>query len=192
MTELSRSQQHDTLTSHTLPTGAKFDGKIQAATRESWSREAKLRTLVSYYRSGRWFKCLSGEILFWHKVGMSDQKNVFGEPLADCCNAPTTGFYRTGCCETGPEDLGLHVVCAEMTADFLAFSKAQANDLSTPVREIGFPGLVPGDRWCLCVARWREALLAGVAPPVVLAATHDEALAVVTLDELKSHSLDLS
>ena len=123
---------------------------------------------------------------------MSDQHNVFGEPLALCCAAPVTGFYRTGCCETGPEDLGLHLICAEMTEAFLAFSKAQGNDLSTPMEAIGFPGLVPGDRWCLCAARWREALVAGVAPPVVLGATHEEALAVVTLDDLKSHALDLS
>ena len=123
---------------------------------------------------------------------MSDQLNVLGEPLALCCNAPRTGFYRTGCCETGPEDLGLHVICAEMTEGFLAFSKAQGNDLSTPVPEVGFPGLVPGDRWCVCAARWREAFLAGVAPPVVLTATHEEALAVVNLDDLKSRALDLA
>ena len=123
---------------------------------------------------------------------MSDQRNVFGEALALCCAVPTTGFYRTGCCETGPEDLGLHVICAEMTEGFLAFSKAQGNDLSTPVPEVGFPGLVPGDRWCVCAARWREAFLAGVAPPVVLTATHEEALAVVTITDLKSRALDLA
>jgi uncharacterized protein (DUF2237 family) len=123
---------------------------------------------------------------------MNDQRNVFGEPLALCCGAPETGFYRTGCCETGPEDLGLHVVCAEMTKNFLAFSKAQGNDLSTPIPEVGFPGLVPGDRWCLCAGRWWEALDAGVAPPVILAATHEETLAVVTLADLKAHALDLS
>ena len=123
---------------------------------------------------------------------MSDQQNVFGEALALCCAAPATGFYRTGCCETGPEDLGLHLICAEMTEAFLAFSQQQGNDLSTPVPEFGFPGLVPGDRWCLCAGRWREALVAGVAPPVVLGATHEEALAVVTLDDLKAHALDLS
>lgn len=123
---------------------------------------------------------------------MSDQRNVFGEPLGVCCAAPTTGFYRTGCCETGPEDLGLHVICAEMTEAFLAFTKARGNDLSTPRPELGFAGLAPGDRWCLCAARWREALQAGVAPPVVLAATHEEALAVVTLDDLKPRALDLA
>lgn len=123
---------------------------------------------------------------------MSDQHNVFGEPLALCCAAPATGFYRTGCCETGPEDLGLHLICAEMTEEFLAFSRERGNDLTTPRPDLGFPGLVPGDRWCLCAARWREALLAGAAPPVVLGATHEEALAVVTLDDLKSHALDLT
>lgn len=123
---------------------------------------------------------------------MSDQSNVFGEPLATCSTAPTTGFYRTGCCETGPEDLGLHLICAEMTEEFLVFSKAQGNDLSTPRPEFGFPGLVPGDRWCLCAGRWREAHDAGVAPPVILTATHEETLAVVTLEDLKAHALDLS
>ena len=123
---------------------------------------------------------------------MSDQQNVFGEPLALCCASPATGFYRNGCCETGPEDLGLHLICAEMTEAFLAFTKAQGNDLSTPRPQFGFPGLTPGDRWCLCAGRWREALDAGVAPPVVLAATHEEALAVVTIDDLKAQALDLA
>ena len=123
---------------------------------------------------------------------MSDQRNVFGEPLALCCDAPKTGFYRTGCCETGPEDLGLHLICAEMTEPFLAFSKAQGNDLSTPRPEFGFPGLVAGNRWCLCAGRWREARDAGLAPPVVLRATHEETLAVVTLKDLKAFALDLS
>ena len=123
---------------------------------------------------------------------MTDQRNVFGEPLALCSAAPATGFYRTGCCETGTEDLGLHVICAEMTEAFLAFSRAQGNDLSSPVPEVGFPGLVPGDRWCVCAARWREALLAGAAPPVVLAATHEEVLAVVNLADLKALALDLA
>jgi uncharacterized protein (DUF2237 family) len=103
-----------------------------------------------------------------------------------------TGYYRTGSCETGPSDTGLHAICAEMTAEFLAFSRAAGNDLSTPRPEFGFPGLKPGDRWCLCAARWREALDAGMAPRVVLAATHERALAVVTLDDLKRHALDLT
>ena len=119
-------------------------------------------------------------------------RNVLGQPLQSCCTQPMTGFYRTGRCETGPQDFGLHVVCAEVTADFLGFSRAAGNDLSTPRPEFGFPGLKPGDRWCLCAARWREALEAGMAPRVVLAATHERALAVVTLDDLKRHALDLT
>jgi len=104
---------------------------------------------------------------------MSDQqRNVFGEPIEVCSLNPSTGFYRTGCCETGPEDVGVHTVCVEVTREFLAFSKARGNDLSTPRPEYGFPGLSAGDRWCLCAARWQEALDAGVAPRVVLAATH--------------------
>jgi hypothetical protein len=118
--------------------------------------------------------------------------NVFGGPLAPCGLDPMTGFYRDGCCNTGYDDLGIHVICAKMTREFLEFSKTRGNDLSTPVAEGGFPGLKPGDRWCLCAARWREALEAGVAPPVVLAATHEEALAVVSLEDLKRHALDLT
>ncbi|MEW6689244.1 MAG: DUF2237 domain-containing protein [Pseudomonadota bacterium] len=118
--------------------------------------------------------------------------NVFGEPLAPCGLDPVTGFYRDGCCNTGYEDVGIHVVCARMTREFLAFSKKRGNDLSTPVPEAGFPGLKPGDRWCLCAGRWKEALDAGVAPPVVLAATHEEALAIVPLEALKRHAIDLS
>jgi uncharacterized protein (DUF2237 family) len=101
-----------------------------------------------------------------------------------------TGFYRTGCCETGPGDVGLHVVCARMTAAFLAFSREMGNDLITPIPEYGFPGLSPGDHWCLCALRWKEAHEAGVAPPVVLAATHMAALEFVDLDDLKAHALD--
>ena len=122
---------------------------------------------------------------------MNDDKNVLGGVLAPCSTSPRTGFYRDGCCNTGAEDVGLHVVCAQMTAAFLAFSKEHGNDLSTPAPEFGFPGLKPGDRWCLCVGRWREAMEAGVAPPVILAATHEETLAVVALDVLRSHALDV-
>jgi len=118
--------------------------------------------------------------------------NVFGQPLAPCGLDPLTGFYRDGCCNTGYEDVGIHVVCAKMTREFLAFSKKRGNDLSTPAPDMGFPGLKPGDRWCLCAGRWKEALDAGVAPPVVLAATHEEALAIVPLAELKRHAVDLS
>jgi len=125
-------------------------------------------------------------------VSPADDTNVLGGRLEPCSVEPRTGFYRDGCCNTGPEDFGLHVVCARMTAKFLEFSKARGNDLSTPHPDVGFPGLKPGDRWCLCAGRWREALDAGVAPPVVLAATHEEALAVVSLADLKRHAVDLN
>ena len=114
----------------------------------------------------------------------SAQRNVFGEPMATCSERPVTGFYRSGCCHTGPEDLGLHTVCVEVTTEFLDFSKSRGNDLSTPRPEFGFPGLKPGDRWCLCAARWREALEAGQAPRVVLAATHEATLELVELGDL--------
>jgi uncharacterized protein len=122
----------------------------------------------------------------------SEQKNVFGEPLEACSLKPMTGFYRTGCCETGPEDVGVHTVCVEVTAEFLAFSRSCGNDLSTPRPEFGFPGLKPGDRWCLCAARWQEAFEAGAAPRVVLAATHEATLAIVRIADLKRHGLDLA
>jgi uncharacterized protein (DUF2237 family) len=122
---------------------------------------------------------------------LSGARNVLGGKLEDCSHQPLTGFYRTGCCDTGPEDTGLHVVCAQMTAEFLHFSQARGNDLSTPVPAYGFPGLQPGDRWCLCAARWQEALQAGVAPPVYLRATHEAALQVVKLVDLKQYALDL-
>jgi uncharacterized protein len=118
--------------------------------------------------------------------------NVLGEPLAPCGLDPVTGFYRDGCCNTGYEDVGIHVVCAKMTREFLAFSKERGNDLSTPMPEHGFAGLQPGDRWCLCAGRWKEALDAGVAPPVILQATHEEALAIVPLAVLKRYAIDIS
>jgi uncharacterized protein (DUF2237 family) len=121
---------------------------------------------------------------------MRTAKNVLGEPLQTCCTSPMTGFYRTGRCDTGPGDDGIHVVCAQMTREFLQFSRSRGNDLSTPVPEYGFPGLKPGDRWCLCAARWKEAMEAGVAPPVVLAATHVSAIEFVSLEELMEHALD--
>ncbi len=120
------------------------------------------------------------------------ERNVLGGPLETCSLRPRTGFFRDGCCNTGPDDFGLHVVCAQMTAEFLAFSREQGNDLTTPMPELGFPGLVPGDRWCICAGRWREALDAGCAPPVVLGATHEETLAVVPLDALRRHALDIN
>jgi uncharacterized protein len=122
---------------------------------------------------------------------MSEARNVMGGPLAVCCTDPLTGFYRTGSCETGMHDHGSHTVCAEMTAEFLEFSKQAGNDLSTPRREYGFPGLKPGDRWCVCAGRWKEAADAGVAPPVVLASTHERALEVVSLDELRAHAQEI-
>lgn len=120
------------------------------------------------------------------------QRNVFGEPLKSCSERPLTGFYRSGCCHTGPDDLGLHTVCVEVTSDFLAFSKASGNDLSTPQPDFDFPGLEPGDRWCLCAARWREAFKAGHAPRVILGATHEATLAVVSLEDLKRYAIDLA
>ena len=116
--------------------------------------------------------------------------NVLEAELAPCSEDPKTGFFRDGCCNTGPLDQGSHTVCALMTAEFLEFSKAQGNDLSTPRPEFEFPGLKPGDRWCLCAARWQEALEAGVAPKVLLRSTHRAALAIVSLKDLAEHSAD--
>lgn len=124
--------------------------------------------------------------------GGAGQKNVLGGPLALCSDDPLTGFYRTGCCHWGPQDVGLHTVCAVMTDDFLAFSKAAGNDLSTPRKEFGFPGLKAGDRWCLCAPRWKEAYEAGKAPKLVLAATHEATLAVAPLETLKKFAVDLN
>lgn len=115
--------------------------------------------------------------------------NVLGADLQCCCRQPRTGFYRDGYCRTGPGDVGLHTVCAEMTAEFLEFSRQQGNDLSTPHPEWDFPGLQPGDKWCLCVTRWTEALEAGKAPRVDLAATHSSALEFADLAQLKAHAL---
>ena len=117
-------------------------------------------------------------------------RNVLGGPLADCGRDPVTGFHRDGCCRTGLEDVGLHVVCARMTREFLEFAKQGGNDLITPIPAHGFPGLEEGDRWCLCAARWKEALEAGVAPPVILEATHCLALEFVDLDDLKRNAVE--
>ena len=117
--------------------------------------------------------------------------NVLGGTLALCSASPRTGFYRDGCCNTGAEDIGLHVVCAQVTREFLDFARRQGNDLITPVPALGFPGLKPGDRWCVCAVTWRQAYEAGVAPPVVLTATHEETLAVIPLAALKEHALDV-
>ncbi len=116
--------------------------------------------------------------------------NVFGELLACCCTNPMTGFYRDGNCRTGPQDVGRHLVCAQVTAEFLSFSRSRGNDLSTPRPEYDFPGLKDGDRWCLCALRWLEAFEAGMAPPVLLAATHLNALQFVPRAALDQHALD--
>jgi uncharacterized protein len=118
--------------------------------------------------------------------------NVLGSALNDCSIQPMTGFFRDGCCNTSPEDVGSHTVCVVMTSEFLAFSKAHGNDLSTPMPEFGFPGLKPGDRWCLCAPRWQEALDAGHPPRVVLRATHQGALDYCALADLKKYAIDLS
>jgi hypothetical protein len=123
---------------------------------------------------------------------MRESRNVLGEPLKGCSDRPLTGFFRDGCCNTSHEDVGSHTVCAIMTADFLVFSKRAGNDLSTPMPEYGFPGLKPGDRWCLCAPRWQEAFAAGMAPKVVLAATHEGALEFCALADLKKFAVDLS
>jgi uncharacterized protein len=115
--------------------------------------------------------------------------NVLGAPLETCSLAPLTGWHRDGCCHTDERDAGLHTVCAVVTREFLEFSRAAGNDLSTPRPEYGFPGLSPGDSWCLCAARWEEARAAGVAPPVRLAATHQAALLMVRLEDLRAHAL---
>lgn len=120
--------------------------------------------------------------------GRQPSINVLGGPLRPCSTEPLTGFYRDACCNTGPEDRGLHTVCAVMTAEFLVFSRSAGNDLSTPLPEYGFPGLKPGDRWCLCAARWKQAYDAGQAPPVVLEATHAITLQVVTLAALRRYA----
>ena len=116
--------------------------------------------------------------------------NVLGGILQTCCTSPLTGFYRNGRCDTGPEDAGVHTVCVQMTDDFLAFSLAHGNDLVTPRPQWNFPGLQAGDCWCLCAARWKEALDAGVAPKIRLAATHEATLALVSLDELIKYAID--
>lgn len=115
-------------------------------------------------------------------------KNVLGTELQGCCTDPMTGFYRNGRCDTRGDDFALHIVCARMTEEFLAFSRRRGNDLSTPTPENGFPGLRPGDQWCLCVERWKEAFAEGVAPPVVLKATHISTIEFVSLEDLHEHA----
>lgn len=123
---------------------------------------------------------------------MSQPKNVLGSPLQSCSTDPMTGFYRDGCCRTGREDIGLHLVCIQATEEFLEFSQEVGNDLSTPNPMYAFGGIVPGDRWCLCVERWKQALEAGLAPPVVLEATHISALEFVDLEDLQAHAVEVS
>jgi uncharacterized protein len=124
--------------------------------------------------------------------GRRPSRNVLGGALESCSLKPMTGFFRNGCCDTGPEDRGSHTVCVVMTAEFLAFSKARGNDLSTPMPQWGFPGLKAGDRWCLCAPRWQEAFAAGRAPRVALRATHEGALEFCTLANLKRFAVDLA
>lgn len=121
---------------------------------------------------------------------MALPKNVLGSPIESCSTDPMTGFYRDGCCRTGPDDMGLHLVCIVATDDFLEFSKSRGNDLSTPNPMYQFPGLQAGDRWCLCVERWKEALDAGMAPQIVLNATHISALEFVDLEDLEAYAVD--
>lgn len=124
-----------------------------------------------------------------HDNNMEEATNVLGGDLQLCCTDPVTGFYRDGKCNTGPQDYGTHVVCAVMTKQFLTFTKSRGNDLSTPVPAYNFPGLKPGDKWCLCALRWREAHEAGVAPPVVLESTHRKALKFIELEALEAMEL---
>ena len=116
------------------------------------------------------------------------ENNIFGEPLVTCSEDPMTGFYRDGCCETGPQDIGVHTVCAIMTDDFLKFSRAQGNDLITPRPEYNFPGLKSGDRWCLCASRWVEAFEAGCPPQIIPEATHEKTLNLVPLKTLVKYA----
>ncbi len=120
------------------------------------------------------------------------ERSVLGGPLAPCSMRPLTGFYRDGCCSTGSEDRGSHTVCSQMTEAFLAYSQRVGNDLSTPRPEHGFPGLRPGDRWCVCASRWLDAYRAGMAPPVILAATNEAALRIVPREALLAHAIDVN
>lgn len=122
---------------------------------------------------------------------MALPKNVLGDELQPCSTDPMTGFYRDGCCRTGRDDLGLHTVCIQATAEFLEFSREVGNDLSTPIAMYSFPGVQPGDRWCLCAERWKQALQAGMAPPVVLEATHISTLEFVDLEDLQAHAVEM-
>ena len=123
---------------------------------------------------------------------MLTKRNVLGEPMELCCEKPLTGFYRNGKCDTGPEDHGVHSICARTTVEFLEYSQSVGNDLSTPIPEFGFPGLQEGDRWCLCLARWKQAFDAGKAPQIYLSATHEASLELVPLEVLMEYALDIN
>jgi uncharacterized protein (DUF2237 family) len=118
--------------------------------------------------------------------------NVIGTPLESCGDDPVTGYYRDGNCSTGDQDVGRHTVCTRVTQEFLEFSREQGNDLITPIPEYGFPGLKPGDQWCVCAMRWKEAYEAGKAAPILIRATHARTLKIVSLEALKAHAIDLS
>ncbi len=122
----------------------------------------------------------------------NNAKNVLGEPLMVCCENPLTGFYRNGKCDTGPEDHGVHTVCVRATSEFLRYSASMGNDLSTPIPEFGFPGLTDGDRWCLCLSRWKQAYDAKVAPQIYLASTHEASLDLVPLEVLIEFAVDVN
>jgi len=126
------------------------------------------------------------------EIEVEESINVLGSELQPCSHDPLTGFYRDGCCNTGPDDMGSHTVCIEASQEFLEYSRFRGNDLSTPVEEFGFPGVKPGDRWCLCAARWYEAHEQGMAPKVYLLSTHRKALDIVPLEVLKPYALDLN
>jgi len=123
---------------------------------------------------------------------MDDSLNVFDEPLEECGDEPITGFYRDGCCNTGEDDAGSHTVCILATQEFLEYSRFKGNDLSTPIPEFEFPGVSPGDSWCLCAARWWEAYNQGMAPRVYLRRTHKKALDVIPMDVLREYAIDLN
>ena len=118
--------------------------------------------------------------------------NVLGEPIESCCKDPLTGFYRDGTCNTGPEDHGVHTVCVKITNEFLNFSKSVGNDLSTPMIEYGFPGLKEGDKWCVCLSRWKQAYEENYAPKVYLASTHEDSLKIISLEILKKYAIDIN
>ena len=140
------------------------------------------------YLGWGYLNLLNLHFTYTEELTMTEAKNVLGGELESCCTSPMTGYYRDGFCRTGGQDFGVHVICAQVTTEFLEFSLGRGNDLITPHPEYQFPGLKAGDRWCLCASRWQEALDAGVAPPVILSATHARALEVVSLDDLKKNA----